>query len=101
MKKITIVCDRCGKELPNEESTDIYNGILVKTDLSRDVDPNVIRRRVDHYIKMVSYTIASGDGPIGRSDDERVHFCDKCKDEFRVFFNAPSLNIHLERGEEK
>lgn len=80
MKKITYVCDRCGNELPNTDTSDIYNGILVKTDFSRGIDPSV-----NHYIKMVSYTITSGNSAASRSDDERVHFCDKCKDEFREF----------------
>ena len=99
MKKIVLVCDRCGNELPNTDATDIYNGILVKTNFSGDIDPNVIRRRVDHYIKMVSYTITSGDGAASRSDDERVHFCDKCKDEFREFFNGPFLEAENDKRE--
>ena len=85
MKKITYVCDRCGNELPNTDTSDIYNGILIKTNISGGLDPHVIRVRNDYYIKMVSYTITSGNGAASRSDDERVHFCDKCKDEFREF----------------
>lgn len=99
MKKIILVCDRCGDELPNKDSTDIYNGILVKTDFSRSIDPNIIRRRVDHYIKMVSYTTTSGDGLASRSDEERVHFCSKCKDEFVEFFNAPFLKAENDKRE--
>lgn len=101
MKKIILVCDRCGNELPNKDSTYIYNAILVKTDFSRDIDPDVIRRRVDHYIKMVSYTYTttSGDGLASRSDEERVHFCDKCKDEFVEFFNAPFLKAENDKRE--
>lgn len=99
MKKIILVCDRCGNELPNKDSTDIYNGIIVKTDFSRSIDPNIIRRRVDHYIKMVSYTTTSGDGLASRSDEERVHFCDKCKDEFVEFFNAPFLEAENDKRE--
>ena len=49
MRKIVLVCDRCGKELPNTtDATDIYNGILVKTNVSRDMDPDVIRWRKDN-----------------------------------------------------
>ena len=46
---------------------------------------------------MVSYTITSGDGAANRSDDERVHFCDKCKEEFRVFFNSPTVELQMGR----
>lgn len=99
MKKIVLICDRCGDELPNKDSTDIYNGILVKTDFSRGIDPNDIRRREDYSIKMVSYTITNGDGASSRSDDERVHFCDKCKDEFVKFFNAPFLEAENDKRE--
>lgn len=95
MKKIILVCDRCGNELPNTDSTDIYNGILVKTDFSG----NITRRSTMHYIKMVSYTTTSGDGSASRSDEERVHFCDKCKEEFRIFFNDPFLEAENDKRE--
>lgn len=95
MKKIILVCDRCGNELPNKDSTDINNAILVKTDFSR----NITRRSTMHYIKMVSYTTTSGDGSASRSDEERVHFCDKCKEEFRIFFNGPFLEAENDKRE--
>lgn len=76
MKKISYICDRCGKSV---KDPDAYNCIVIPMD-------SVFQKK---FFKISSYTITSGGNTAAsRSNDEPVHFCEDCKEKFFKFMTG-------------
>lgn len=78
MRRITYICDRCGKEIADPVNHDTLYKVSVGT---------MDYPTTTYFIKMLSYSItgSSAQGPASRTDDERVHFCLQCRSDFREF----------------
>lgn len=76
MRKITYICDRCGKEVK-----DIKEGesILYRVNPGTTDFPST-----KYFVIMLSYHIAG----TTKSYDERMHFCDECENAFRDFMEV-------------
>ena len=76
MKKITYICDRCGKEIKDGNAGE---SILYRVNPGTSDFPSTT-----YFVRMLSYRISQ----TIRSDDERMHFCDECKNAFRDFMEV-------------